>query len=392
MSIATAITNLQGKIANAYTAIENKGGTLPATRNAQNLSATIDAIPTEASGPRWGVNALSDILQTRYSNPSYVVHNFLNLWGNVQKINFENVENIHTDYPRLDMGKSNVISVNFPNLKTVFKNGLEKSFAECSALTNISFPVLSSSQDAGFMLTFNRCKSLSSISFPSFRNCDSKNTFASAFYDCSLLQSVSFQELSNIGMLNNNQFNNAFANCSSLTAVSFPKIQYGNGYTFTSAFVNCTALKSVDFSSLLAMERSGAIPGYATKMFENAFKNCTSLESVSFPNLKNANGTNSFEGAFTGCTSLSSVSFPNMESISGNYVFAKAFNGCTGLTSISFPSLTSITGTGSLSLMFNGCTAMTEIHFKSGMESVVSSTTGYSDKWGATNATIYFDL
>jgi len=44
MSIASAIQNAQAKVAAAYTAISNKGGTLPATQNLSNLPAAIESI------------------------------------------------------------------------------------------------------------------------------------------------------------------------------------------------------------------------------------------------------------------------------------------------------------------------------------------------------------
>lgn len=46
MSIASAITAAQGKVANAYTAVSNKGGTLPAVQNLSNLSTAINSIST----------------------------------------------------------------------------------------------------------------------------------------------------------------------------------------------------------------------------------------------------------------------------------------------------------------------------------------------------------
>lgn len=46
MSIATAITTAQGRVSNAYTAVSNKGGTLPATQNLSNLPAAIESIPS----------------------------------------------------------------------------------------------------------------------------------------------------------------------------------------------------------------------------------------------------------------------------------------------------------------------------------------------------------
>ena len=46
MSIASAITAAQGRVADAYTAISNKGGTLPATQNLSNMSTAISSIPS----------------------------------------------------------------------------------------------------------------------------------------------------------------------------------------------------------------------------------------------------------------------------------------------------------------------------------------------------------
>lgn len=44
MSIKTALENLKSKIDNAYSALEKKGAAMPETKNAENLSATIDRI------------------------------------------------------------------------------------------------------------------------------------------------------------------------------------------------------------------------------------------------------------------------------------------------------------------------------------------------------------
>lgn len=50
MSIASAITAAQTKVANAYTAVNSKGGTLPATQNLTNLPTAINSIPSGGSG------------------------------------------------------------------------------------------------------------------------------------------------------------------------------------------------------------------------------------------------------------------------------------------------------------------------------------------------------
>lgn len=46
MSVQSEITRINGNIANAYTAVSGKGGTLPTARNSSNLSAAIQSIPS----------------------------------------------------------------------------------------------------------------------------------------------------------------------------------------------------------------------------------------------------------------------------------------------------------------------------------------------------------
>lgn len=52
MSIASAIQNAQQKIANAYTAIGNIGGTLPVTQDLANMPTAIASIPTGGGDPQ----------------------------------------------------------------------------------------------------------------------------------------------------------------------------------------------------------------------------------------------------------------------------------------------------------------------------------------------------
>ena len=46
MTIASEIQRIQTNIANSYIACSNKGATLPATQNSDNLATTIASIPT----------------------------------------------------------------------------------------------------------------------------------------------------------------------------------------------------------------------------------------------------------------------------------------------------------------------------------------------------------
>jgi hypothetical protein len=73
------------------------------------------------------------------------------------------------------------------------------------------------------------------------------------------------------------------------------------------------------------------------------------------------------------------------------YGLQNTFYRCTKLTTMSFPSLTSVQSS-SFNSTFNDCTALTEIHFRADMQATIEAMSGYSSKFGATNATIYFDL
>ena len=428
MSIATAITALQGKIANAYTAIENKGGTLPATQNAANLATAIEDIPSGGEGgPIWGINALSDVCKTRSDpgNGKPTVYFF----GGVTKLKFDGIQAVGY-YPMLKMFANNnsLTSVSFPDLLSSKNNAFESAFMSCKNLVSVSMPknrleVLQSGtfshafegcssltaatvlcgansvKGDTFNAAFKGCSSLSSlpggvseIDFcdmrgmqEAFRDCTSltgatftnlssmsqSQQFASAFIGCTSLQTASFAELSSFDNNSNSTFRQAFVNCSSLTAVSFPKLQKGGISSFTSAFTNCTALKSVDFSALSATKGTTG----ESFLFGSAFENCTSLESASFPSLKTADGNNALQAMFKGCTSLTSVSMPNLSS-HGTNCFKWMFQGCTALKDVpSFiANLSSVSGYEVLLGTFENCTSLSSVSFPNLTSLVVNGT------------------
>ena len=148
------------------------------------------------------------------------------------------------------------------------------------------------------------------------------------------------------------------------------------------AFNGCIGITgSINFPNLTSIESSGLY---------YAFNGCIGITSVSFPNLTTIENDGLYF-AFDGCTGITgSISFPNLITIENRGLYF-AFQGCTGITSVSFPSLTFI-GSNGLQYAFNICTGITEIHFRADAKNIVESTDGYSSKFGASNATIYFDL
>lgn len=155
---------------------------------------------------------------------------------------------------------------------------------------------------------------------------------------------------------------------------------------FEYAFSGCQKLESINFDSLIEMNSSGVM--------KYAFSNCKKIKKAMFPSLKKI-GSYGFQYAFNNCSSLEETDFSALESVESGG-FSTTFYKCTALKKISFPSLTSINanafGTGTASYPFRDCTGMVEIHFRADMQAVVESLSGYAYKFGAANATIYFDL
>ena len=337
MSIATAITNLQGKIANAYTAIENKGGTLPATQNAENLSATIDAIPSGGSSSKFGAT-IDDVFQTTTTGDE----TSLKVFGGVTSLTFTGVTNLPA-------------------------NGMAYKFYG-SPVTSISFPAMTSAGAYAFQGAFQNCTSLLSVSFPALSSTLGNSTFEGAFADCTSLSSVSFP---NIVAFNNSTFNSAFKKCASLTSISFPEAITVGANAFKDAFHGCTNLTTVSFPKLATITGVGA--------FSTAF----------------GTGQSSYPAA--GVTYLS---FPALSSIVSNSTGSGAiFYNNKKITRIDLPVLTEMkktatATTNNLVTIFNGCDDLVEIHFGAANQTVIEASDGYATKWGAPNAScqIYFDL
>lgn len=392
MSIATAITNLQGKIANAYTAIEEKGGTLPATRNAANLATAIDDIPQgEVDKRKYGAT-IDDVYNVYDTGPeTNPRHVYFRPMAGVTEFNATNVTDLDANGMRFTFfGKNNLKSASFPALNTIGNLTFQSTFQE-SGISSVSFPALKyftngyGNGDYAFQNAFQGCTSLLSVSFPALSSTPGNYTFGDAFPGCTSLSSVSFPEL-NIVSNALSTFRNAFAgsgvkyaefpkltraprctfergfqNCTSLSDISFPELVDVGEYGFYGAFTGCNNLKSASFSEVSAINLNG---------FDTAFKNCAALTVVSFPKLTKLNaglgGTSQgyqFNEAFMGCVNLKSASFPELSGTT-NYAFQKTFEGCTSLTAVSFPKFTEVTSLyAGMPRAFYGCTALPSVSF-----------------------------
>ena len=187
----------------------------------------------------------------------------------------------------------------------------------------------------------------------------------------------------------NSAMYNCFYNCTGLTSINLSSLTTVSGNSsMYSCFNNCTGLTSINLSSLTTVSGNNAL--------QYCFNGCAGLTSVNLSSLTTVSGNNALQSCFDGCTGLTSINLSSLTTVSGGGALQSCFYNCASLSTISFPALTSVVnnsfGSASYNYIFNRCTALTEIHFRADMQATIEAMTGYANKWGATNATIYFDL
>jgi len=450
MSIATAIQNAQQKVANAYTAVSNKGGTLPATQNLSNLPSAINSI----SGGGGGSDNLPTFVSTGISS-------FTNdTITSIRPYAFYEMSSSHAAVPITSISCANVTQVG------------DHAFYRCSDLTSLSLPSLQVIGNSAFTNS-----GILSVSFPNlttigssvFQSCDitqltipasTTSIGSSAFSECQELEEVNYNATNAtytsssdtnyvfraIGKNKNNLVFNIGSNVESIpdgflypysnsssyipniktlnipsnnnityigsyafkygsylpTSVSFP-----NALTLKSnCFENCTNLVSIDLPNVTTIEshcfshcsslQSISLPSLISVNSSVSYfvTYCSNLQTISLPNLTTISYNSAFSSFAAQCSSLTSVDFSSLETLTGSSCLQYAFRSCTSLTTLSFPSLTS-TSFGSYTNQFHtmlsgvdGCT----VHFPSNLQSVIGSWTDVTDGFGGTNTTVLFDL
>lgn len=354
MSIATAIQNAQDKVAAAYTAVNIKGGTLPATQDLSNLPTAITSIPTSGGGtdnlPLFvssGVSTFEDNTITKIRSYAF----------------YDNRANVVTNP---------ITSVSCSSVTEVGAN----CFTHCSSLQTISLPSLVTVGAS----SFEGCSSLTSLPLPS--------------------------TVTTIG-------DGSYSSCTAVTEFTIPS---GVTYISDSAFKNITNAEVVNYNATNASFESGSNNDVFHDLGSNknnlVFNIGSNVENIPpyflyptsfgshYPNIQTLNISNSNSiktigrYAFYYCTGLTSLNLPSMTILNTSGAMTYAFSHCTNLTSLSFPSLTS-TSFGSYTNQFNnmlsnvtGCT----VHFPSNLQSVIGSWTDVTNGFGGTNTTVLFDL
>lgn len=209
----------------------------------------------------------------------------------------------------------------------------------------------------------------------------SANACTKMLYQSDRLESVNFPALETIG---ENGLKQAFDFSNNITEALFPKLKTIGDYGLQDGFTPADKMTNIDFSSLETVGEYGMNRCFSAGTATTP----TKIQIVSFPKLKKI-GYMGLGSCFWYGTSITAASFNALEEVD-DYGLSSAFYGCTRLTTISFPKLITI-GSAAFYTAFTN-SGVTEIHFRSDMMANISAQSGYSEKFGATNATIYFDL
>ena len=274
MSIASEISRINTNIANAYTACNGKGATMPASgsQNSANLATTISSITTGGGIgiPRevstGGVYQMPSTSGFTFELPSNATDLGACVLGNAFR------------------GCTAITTANFSSLTKISgENALNYAFQNCTGLTNVNLSnVEEISGQWSLECTFDGCTGLTSVDLSSLVNLKN-NCCTSVFRGCTNLTNINFNSLYSIGgntrnSLDYGQLKNSFTGCASLTSLSFPNLVsiYNWGSLNTSAtFYGNSYIQKLYFPKL------NIISGDSTGQ-KYIFYNCSALTELHF--------------------------------------------------------------------------------------------------------------
>lgn len=289
MTIASEITRINNNIASAYTAVNNKGGTLPATQNSANLATAIDSIPsgstptliTKTITQNGTYNASSDNADG-YSSvtvnvsggsgytelPSYQVSNngvASRRSGALTGNEFSNIINVSDYGMYLCFSDKNITgSLNLSSIISIGEWGMNYCFRNNIGLISIDLSGLTTVSNYGLYGTFYGCIGITTA------NVGATSVYSQGAYQlfrgCTGLKTVYLSNLTNAG---SSCFSYCFQSCTSLEDVYFNSLtttsfgSYKNQFNYMLSSTGTSVTHTLHFPSNLQSTISG-LKGYPT--------------------------------------------------------------------------------------------------------------------------------
>jgi hypothetical protein len=277
----------------------------------------------------------------------------------------------------------------FDGIKEISSQGLANAFTGKKNIKTASFPDLETLGASALSGAF-KDSSIESISIPKLKKIDT----SSALYllaQNSRLKSLDLSSLEEVttsyglsSLLNTSMYYTAY-----LEEIDIHNLKIINAQSAAGSALSPAKIPILDLRNLNSILQSNAASGFSQGNNVLTFCDLRKLEII--------DGYSAANGFLQECRALERVNVDSLKKIKQTSATANMFSYNTKLSKISFPSLIevdvgSFCVNATVSLMFNSCTALTEIHFRADAQSVIEGLTGYSSKFGATNATIFFDL
>lgn len=259
---------------------------------------------------------------------------------------------------------------------------LPSSFKNCKKLTTVEgIENVEEVAYDGLVGTFEGCVALTTADTSNI-----KTVVGYGMQDCFRESGIVNADLSGLTSINNSSLSSCYSGCLSLKTANLSNVEYVDTSGLSRCFLG-SSVEDLDVSALQEVASSG---------MANVCRGATSLTTVVGLGLLEKIDNSGFEYAFYGCTSLTGdFVFTSLTTL-GDYAFRYGFQDCKSPLRFFFPALitlgTNPFGTTSSNSAFRNATGVTEIHFRADMQSQIESLSQYSSRWGATNATIYFDL
>ncbi len=293
MSIASQLTALEGNISDAYDMVAQRGGTVPARKNMENLDDAIATIPSGGGQPS-GIPR--DVNQSGVYGKPTSSYSFSLPSG---ATSLEAWALYYAFYSSL-----NLTSVDMGTLTEITtSNAATYAFYSCNGITSVDLGSLETvSGVAALQYAFYSCINLANLDLSSLTTVSGSSAMANCFSSCRSLTTVDLSSLTTIS--NTGAMNSCFSSCSSLTTVDLSSLTTVSAANALSYAFSYTALTTVNFSSLSVLTGNNAL--------NYAFRDCTSLTSLSFPSLTASSFgsyTSQFNNMLRNCTDVT-VHFP----------------------------------------------------------------------------------
>ena len=313
MSIASEITRITDNVADAYTAANAKGATMPVTQNSDNLASTINTI---SSG---GVDTAGWIPRDIDANGKLV--------GSTRVPNFSGVQSIGTYALHSVSIRNNNITgtISFPNLLRIDEEyACDNAFERSPNITAVSMPLLTTMAGGkACQYMFQNCTGIISVDLHSLETVSGSQGCEYMFQNCTGITSVDLSSLKYVRVYSG--CSQMFDGCTGITSISLSSLEEIGYNSCSYMFNGCSNLTNADMSNVQIIGEGGC-----KSMFAN-----TKVKRILFSSLTAqglGNKTNQFDNMLSGVTGCTVVFPTALQSVIGNWTSVQNGFGGTNTT------------------------------------------------------------